>query len=152
MIIRKATVEDQSAIFRLVETVLADYGLSTDAEQTDQDIMDLDDHYFNNKGFFAVIENRDKIIGSYGIYHVDDRRCELRKMYVYKAYQGMGLCKRLMDDAIAKAIELEYSEMILESNSLLGKALALYTKYGFEKVQPMHLSDRCDLVMLKKLS
>jgi len=152
MIIRKATANDQSAIFKLVEKVLADYGLSTNAEHTDQDILDLNEHYFNNQGHFAVIENKDRIIGSYGIYHVNDLRCELRKMYVYKEYQGMGLGKQLMDDATTKAIQLGYCEMILESNSVLKKAMALYTKYGFEKVQPMHLSDRCDLVMFKKLN
>ena len=41
--------------------------------------------------------------------------------------------------------------MFLESNQVLKKALGLHKKYGFEQIIAEHLSDRCDLAMIKNL-
>lgn len=149
--LRKAESGEEEKVFELVKTVLADYGLRTDPRGTDQDISDFNKYYFNQGGWFSVIENDGRIIGSYGIYHINDSICELRKMYLLKDYQGQGLGKGMMEDALKKARDLGYSEMILESNSILTKALGLYRKYGFESYTPEHLSDRCDLSMKRKI-
>jgi len=148
---RKPEKGEESLILELVRTVLSDYGLKTDPEGTDRDISDIDQYYFSRGGWFSVIETGGKIIGSYGIYRIDDSICELRKMYLMKAYQGRGLGKRMMDEALKKAKDMGFSEMILESNSILKNALALYRKYGFEEYKPEHLSDRCDLTMKRKI-
>lgn len=149
--LRKADNTDQHNIFLLVKTVLSDYGLKTDPERTDKDISDLDLYYFKNKGWFAVIEDKGKIIGSYGIYHIDDYTCELRKMYLLPGFQGQGLGKLMMQDAIHRAEKLGYNEMILETNKVLDKAIGLYKKYGFTEFVPEHLSSRCDLAMKKHI-
>jgi putative acetyltransferase len=72
-------------------------------------------------------------------------------MYLLAEYQGQGLGRSMMEDALKRAVELGYKEMILETNTLLDKAIRLYRKYGFEEYAPGHLSDRCDLAMKKKL-
>ncbi|MCE5347770.1 MAG: GNAT family N-acetyltransferase [Bacteroidales bacterium] len=149
--LRKANKGDESKIMEVVKTVLSDYGLKTNPDETDRDICDLENYYFNRNGWFAVIENDREIIGSYGIFMIDKKSCELRKMYLLKDYQGQGLGKILMDNAINKAKELGYSIMVLETNKLLGKAISMYEKYGFVQYSPSHLSDRCDFAMRKKL-
>jgi putative acetyltransferase len=149
--LRKAESGEEDKIFELVKTVLSDYGLKTDPKGTDQDLSDIDRYYFNQDGWFSVIDQEGRIIGSYGIYRINDSVCELRKMYLLNEYQGQGLGKRMMEDALKKARELGYSEMILESNSVLTKALGLYRKYGFMVYTPAHLSDRCDLTMKRKI-
>jgi putative acetyltransferase len=149
--LRKATKEDEPKIIDLVESVLSDYGLKTNPTETDKDLSDLEGYYFNKTGWFALIEKEDKIIGSYGIFNIDGKTCELRKMYLLNGYQGRGLGKLMMEDALNKASELGYSEMILETNNLLDKAIVLYGKYGFVQYEPSHLSDRCNFAMRKKL-
>ncbi len=149
--LRKFKKGEEKSVFELVKTVLADYGLKTDPAGTDLDLSDIDLHYFSRGGWFSVIENEGKIIGSYGIYPVNDIVCELRKMYLLKEFHGQGLGKRMMEEALIQARELGYTEMILESNSLLKNALALYRKYGFEEYAPDHLSDRCDITMKRKI-
>lgn len=148
---RKPDKGEESLILELVGTVLSDYGLKTDPDETDQDISDIDQYYFRRGGWFSVIETEGKIIGSYGIYRIDDSVCELRKMYLLKSFQGQGLGRKMMDEALKKAKELGFSEMILESNSVLKNALVLYRKYGFEEYKPGHLSNRCDLTMKRKI-
>lgn len=149
--IRKANTEEQFIILELVGKVLADYDLAVNTKSTDKDITDLNQHYFDNNGWFAVLEQNEKIIGTYGIYRTDNNVCELRKMYLLKEYQGLGLGKIMLDDALEVAKKLGYNKMILETNKVLQKAMQLYKKYGFIEYHPSHLSDRCDFAMLKKL-
>jgi putative acetyltransferase len=149
--LRKANKEDESKIMDLVKSVLSDYGLKTNPHETDKDLFDLEDYYFSKNGWFAVLEMESGIIGSYGIFKIDEKTCELRKMYLLNNYQGQGLGKLMMVDAFKKARELGYSEIVLETNKLLDKAIAMYGKYGFVSYNPSHLSDRCDFAMRKDL-
>jgi len=149
--LRKAKNGEEKTIFALIKTVLSEYGLKTDPEGTDKDISDISNNYFNNGGWFSVMVSHGRIIGSYGIYRIDDTICELRKMYLLKEYRGQGLGKRMMQDALKKALMLGYSQMILESNKVLIEARGLYKKFGFVEYTPTHLSNRCDLSMRRKI-
>ena len=145
--LRKAKQGDEKAIFEMVKSVLNKYGISTNADKTDKDLSDINKYYFHNKGWFEVLIDDETIIGSYGIFHITDSICELRKMYLLPEYQGKGLGKMMMNASLQKARELDYIQMILESNKLLDRALELYKKFGFMEYVPDHFSDRCDLAM-----
>lgn len=95
--------------------------------------------------------NRKNNIGSYGLLFVNKNTCELRKMYLLQEYQGKGLGRLLLENAFAKAKELGYKEIIIETNTRLDKAVTLYLKHGFTYYKPNHLSDRCDVGMKKNL-
>ena len=73
--IRKANRGEETEIMNLVKAVLSDYGLKTDPV-TDQDISDLDHEYFNKNGWFAVLKSNNDIIGTYGIFRIDNKICE----------------------------------------------------------------------------
>ncbi len=149
--LRKARPGDEKVIFDLVKAVLSDYGLKVNPGSTDKDISDLNKYYFENNGWFSVLEAEGKIIGSYGIFKIDELRCELRKMYLFNQYQGKGWGRLMLEDAIEKAKSLGYHEMLLETNKLLVRAMRLYQKYGFTEITNQHLSDRCDLAMSRQL-
>jgi putative acetyltransferase len=148
---RKARKGEESKIFELVKTVLADYQIVTNANTPDKDLSDLDKLYFNSNGWFTVIEKDTEIIGSYGLHRINSNICELRKMYLLTEYQGQGLGKLMMEDALKKAKELGYRQIVLESNKLLEKALNLYRKYGFAEYIPDLILDRYDVAMTKML-
>ncbi len=149
--LRKANKGDESKIIDLVKSVLSDYGLKTNPQETDKDLSDIENYYFSKNGWFAVLEKESEIISSYGIFKIDEKTCELRKMYLLNNYQGKGLGKLMMEDAFKKTGELGYSVIVLETNKLLDKAITLYGKYGFVQYNPNHLSDRCDFAMRKEL-
>jgi putative acetyltransferase len=142
---------DEPEVMNLLKTVLAGYGLKTNPAVTDRDILDIEQSYLQNNGAFQVLTEDKKIIGSFGIFKMSADVCELRKMYLYKSYHSLGLGKRLMTEAINAAKSLGYTEMVLETNSVLKEAKRLYEKFGFKEYQPDHLSDRCDYAMKLKL-
>lgn len=151
MMIRKASNADAPEIKGLVFSVLQSYGLQPDPSHTDADLDDIERCYFQARGWFAVLVDGADIIGSYGLCLVDDATCELRKMYLNPQYRGKGYGKQLLEDALAKAAELGYKTVTLETASVLREAIALYLKYGFEPYAATHLSPRCDQAYMKRL-
>lgn len=143
--LRLANNKDCGNIAQLVYGVLKEYGLKPDPDSTDADIKDVESSYFRRGGMFYVLEvEGGSVIGAYGLYPMDERTCELRKMYLDKAQRGKGLGKLLLDDALSKARQLGFERMILETASVLKEAIALYKSYGFVEYNPPHMSSRCD--------
>ncbi len=144
-IIRPAANKDSSEIKALIFGILEEYKLSSDPESTDSDLENIEQYYTNNNGIFDVILNPGgEIIASTGIFRINKKTCELRKMYLRKSYRGMGLGKFLLDHSIEEAKRLGYKKIILETASVLKEAISLYERYGFEQYKPEHISRRCD--------
>ena len=150
--LRLANNTDREDITRLVFDVLKEYGLKPDPASTDADLKDIESSYFERGGTFLVLAEKDgSILGAYGLYPMENQTCELRKMYLHKAYRGQGLGKLLMEDALSRARQLGFSKMVLETASVLTEAIALYKHYGFKEYQPDHMSERCDQACLLEL-
>jgi GNAT superfamily N-acetyltransferase len=144
-IIRPATNGDTENVRMLVFGVLAEFGLAGDPETTDADLGDIEGYYLNRGGMFEVIEtDRFAIVGSVGIYPMDDRRCELRKMYLAREVRGKGLGKLLLERAISFARSAGFTSIVLETASVLKDAISLYERYGFRPVASDHLAARAD--------
>ena len=143
--LRPANNKDCDNITSLVYSILREYDLKPDPTCTDADIQDIESSYFGQGGMFFVLEVEDgSIIGAYGLYPIDEKTCELRKMYLHKAHRRKGLGKFLLDDALSKARKIGFKRMILETASVLKEAIALYKSYGFVEYNPQHMSSRCD--------
>ena len=151
--LREATNADCKAVRELVFAVLAEYGLKSDPGCTDADLGDIEQSYRARGGLFRVLEDPDgAIIGAYGLYPMESGTCELRKMYLRRAWRGQGLGKRLLDDALAQARRLGFARVLLETASVLKEAITLYERYGFAPYHPDHLSSRCDQAYFLELT
>ena len=149
--IRKAKRGDEAKVLDLVEEVLKYYDLELNPEIEDLDITDIPKYYTQNNGDFEVIEFKGKIVGSYGIYRLDEDTCELRKMYLNQSFQGLGLGNIMVENSFKLAKELNYKKITLQTNSVLYKAVKLYKKYGFEEFDE-EVCDRCDIAMIKSIA
>jgi len=150
--LRPANNKDCGKVTELVYGVLKEYGLKPDPGATDIDLKDIEQSYLERGGAFYVLEEKDgSIIGAYGIYPIDEETCELRKMYLHSSYRGKGLGKLLLEDALAKAGQIGFKRMTLETASVLREAISLYKSYGFVEYEPEHLSSRCDQAFMLEL-
>lgn len=144
MIFRKATNADASSINEVVFSVLKEYGLKPDPVETDLDLTDLERFYFSTGGHFEVCELDGCVVGTWGLYPLTNKSCELRKMYLDPACRGKGLGKLMLDRALKKARELGFHRVELETASILKEAIGLYQKRGFKPIARRHLASRCD--------
>ena len=145
LIIRPANNTDCERVAKLVFDVLAEFGLEPDPETTDSDLKDLEANYLRRGGMFEVIEDPDaNLLGSFGLYPINNTVCELRKMYFVPSARGSGLGKHILKRALANARALGFTQIVLETSSKLIAANRLYLQFGFRPADSDHLASRAD--------
>src|ERR1043165_9434809 len=113
---RGATNADCADVQKLVFGVLAEFGLAPDFDGTDRDITDIETHYLDRGGVFEVLEKeKGKIVGTVGLYPLDETTIELRKMYFAPEVRGRGIGQKLLREMIEKARNLGYLRVYLET-------------------------------------
>jgi len=141
--IRPARPADAPAVRALVNEVLAEFALAPDPGRTDADLADLPAAYAGGC-FDVLVEPGGGIIGCVGVYRIDAGTCELRKMYLRGEWRGRGLGRRLLEHGLACARRLGFRTVVLETATVLTRAVAMYERHGFRRYYPDHMSSRCN--------
>lgn len=145
LVLREATNADAERIKSLVFGVLREFGLEPDPVETDSDLNNIDRNYFKRGGSFDVIvDKQDNIVGTVGIYPITLHICELRKMYFDKSIRGKGYGRKILERTVKEAKCLGFTQMTLETASILKAAIYLYESFGFRPFTPDHHAARSD--------
>lgn len=149
--IRSARTADEAGIRALIFSVRAACGLPLPPAGTDNDLFDLRTFYFESGGDFSVLLAGERLIGTVALLRKGREEGELRKMYLEPRYHGRGLGRRLLEHALARARELGFVRVTLETASVLEGAVALYERSGFRRYEAAHRSAHSDLSMVREL-
>ena len=156
--IRNIEPTDNVAIAAVIRAALTEFGANKPGtvyfDPTTDHLFEL----FKASGsVYYVAEQNGTILGGCGIFPTEalpEKTCELVKLYLDKAARGTGLGKRLLLKAMDWAKANGYEQVYLESMPELSKAVSIYEKVGFEKLNKALGNsghDGCDIWMLKKL-
>ncbi|MDQ3893624.1 MAG: GNAT family N-acetyltransferase [Actinomycetota bacterium] len=74
--------------------------------------------------------------GCAALRRIDDRTCELKRLYVRPSVRGGGLGRRLAEAAIAEARRRRYARMLLDTLPPMRAARGLYESLGFRETEP----------------
>ncbi|MDQ7994496.1 MAG: helix-turn-helix domain-containing GNAT family N-acetyltransferase [Luteibacter sp.] len=99
--------------------------------------------------FFALYAG--EVVGTCALIHEGEGVYELSKMGVDENYRGLGAGRALLDAAIADYRARGGTELFLESNSKLTKALGMYQRAGFvlqPALRPGSHYERADVYMV----
>lgn len=133
--LREAAAADGAGIRAVIVTVMTEYGLSSDLDGNDADLDDVVASYRGRGGSFRVVTSVDgDIVGCGGLYPVDKREAEIRRMYLLPSARGFGVGRTLLEELIAFAEERRFERVVLETASVLKEAISLYCKRGFVPV------------------
>ena len=80
--IRFATNDDTTSVRELINGILGEYGLSPDPAGVDSDLDNIEMSYMARGGYFEVITDRQQVVGTVGLYPLDESRIELRNRQV----------------------------------------------------------------------
>jgi GNAT superfamily N-acetyltransferase len=85
-------------------------------------------------GAFLVIYADGKPVAGGGLKRDEDGVAEIKRMYVVPAARRQGLGRRLLEELEAKARELGYARIRLDTGARQPHARALYTSAGFKPI------------------
>jgi GNAT superfamily N-acetyltransferase len=69
-----------------------------------------------------------------GVKRLDDRRCEIKKMYVVPEWRGKGVARRLLHELEDRARGLGYAIARLDTGPKQQSARGLYEDEGYEQI------------------
>src|SRR5512147_1350425 len=145
--LRQATNQDGEQIRGLIARVLSEYGIGTCASTTERDLVDIETSYRTAGGDFYVLMDGATVIGTVALHRESAAVGELCRMYLDRPYRGRGLGRRLFELAIDLAESLGFSELRLETASVLTQAIALYESAGFTRSGETPTGSNCNVVM-----
>ena len=103
----------------------------------DKELEEIDRQYAGPGGVLLLALHADgTALGCVGVRRIDDAVAELKRMYVKPAARGLGLGKRLLDEALQRAMALGYAAIRLDTLPEMGAAIQMYQTSGFQPIAP----------------
>lgn len=99
-----------------------------------QDFEDVQAHYFERRGIFLVALDAGRVIGTGAIRPIDEKMCELKRMWLLEEYHGKGIGYRLIQQLFEFARDTGYERIRLETGEQQERAINFYKRVGFEIV------------------
>lgn len=135
-LVRIEPVEGAEAL-AVVRTLLEEYwksfGFTPCFQNFAAELEGLPGSYAPPRGRLAIAWVDGEAAGCIALRPADGSRGEAKRLFVRPAFRGHGLGRALVEWLIAEARSAGYTELIGDSLPVMGEALALYDRIGFER-------------------
>lgn len=103
-------------------------------------------------GFIYYAKLGNEIVGTASLLKKSETQYELAKMAVSGKARGYGIGTILLEHCLKVARQKQIQTLVLYSNTILGSAIHLYRKFGFEEIElESGLYERANIKMQKHL-
>ena len=158
-VVRPWKPEDRDKAVAIVETCLAEYGVSVERDYAGfRDVVDVEEHYWKNKtGELWVCEELETgvIVGTGGYCEIERESnvVEIKKMYLSRHARGKGLGRAVLETLERRIKEKGYCEIHIQTATFLKEACKLYQSAGYRKAgSEIPWIQECDLLLKKSVT
>ena len=113
-------------------------GVDLGFQDFDRELASLPGEYnwAMGKGCLLIALDHGKPVGCVGCRPLQGMTCEMKRLYVRPEARGTGIGEALARAIVDEARRLGYEAMRLDSLPFMEKAVALYERLGFHKIEP----------------
>ena len=131
--VRAITEAEVEAAVALVRDTLTEFGLTFGVgANTDTGLLTLPGSYREPGGqFFVAIADDGQVVGTAGVFPIEPRIYELRKMYLRPQVRGQGVGAQLFDACLAFCRQHGAQAIVLNTREDMRAAVAFYERRGF---------------------
>lgn len=137
-LIEVTTTGEIQVVRELFDEYAVSIGIDLTFQNFEQELIHIADIYTPPEGALLLAKQDGTPAGCVGLRKMEDRRCEMKRLYVRPKFRGKGLGKALCSRIILKGRQLGYKEMLLDTLSTMVDAQALYRSHGFRETVPYY--------------
>jgi N-acetylglutamate synthase-like GNAT family acetyltransferase len=120
-------------------------------QDIEEELNSFPKKYAEPDGSFIIAKENENIIGCVGLRKLDNKTCEMKRLFVNDNYKGKGIGKKLVEKVIAEAKIKNYGKMRLDTLDIMESALGIYYKSGFYEIKPYYNNPSTGVVYLEKI-
>ncbi len=132
------TTREIQVVRELFNEYAVSIGIDLTFQNFEQELIHIADIYTPPEGALLLAKQDGLPAGCVGLRKMEDRRCEMKRLYVRPKFRGKGLGKALCSRIILKGRQLGYKEMLLDTLSTMVDAQTLYRSHGFRETVPYY--------------
>jgi len=105
----------------------------------EKELAELPGEYVPPGGRLLLAYDNSEVAGCIALRRLDERTCEMKRLFVREQFRGQGLGPRLITVIIEEAKQIGYERMRLDTlPPKMNDAIALYRSYGFTEIAPYY--------------
>jgi GNAT superfamily N-acetyltransferase len=135
-IVSADSAENLSAVKALFQEYWDSFGFTPCFQGFDSELAALPGKYAPPRGRLALAVVGGEPAGCVALRPIDEARCEAKRLYVRPKFRSLGIGKALLEWVIAEARSAGYEEMVGDTMPVMGRALGMYERVGFERTGP----------------
>jgi ribosomal protein S18 acetylase RimI-like enzyme len=120
-------------------------------QNIDDELNHFPEKYKEPEGTFFIAKENHKIIGCIGVKKLENKICEMKRLFVQDNYKGNGIGKKLVELIIAEAKAIHYEKIRLDTLDTMEAALSIYYKNNFYEIEPYYNNPADGVVYLEKV-
>jgi ribosomal protein S18 acetylase RimI-like enzyme len=150
--LRRYRPEDAEAVWDLHVTALAAVDALAPPGPHDADLQAIESVYLDGRGEFLVGTVGDRPVAMGALRAHPSGSAELKRMRVHPDHQGRGFGRAVLEALEARAAELGYTRVVLDTTPKQAAAIALYRKTGYTLLEERAIRGWNALVFEKRLA
>ena len=116
----------------------------------DEELKHLEQKYGLPYGRLYLAYCDDALAGCIGLRKIDEKNCEVKRLYVRPEFRGQHIGNILVQKIIEDAGEIGYSHMLLDTLPFLESAIHLYKAFGFYEIESYNNSPMETSIYMKR--
>lgn len=141
-LIHPASTQELALVREIFQEYADTLDIDLDFQGFAQELASLPGDYAEPRGHLVLAMVEGAVAGCCALRPIDDvdytNACEMKRLFVRKAFRGFGLGRLLVDHTLATAAQLGYSCVLLDTLDSMESARALYADFGFEEIPPYY--------------
>ena len=147
-------LETEEEIYMAKELIL-EYikWLNTDLsfQNIDDELNNFPQKYKSPNGEFIIAKENNNVIGCVAIKRLENKICEMKRLFVKDEYKRKGIGKKLVEKIIEESKMKNYEKMRLDTLNTMKAALDIYYENGFYEIEPYYNNPNSGVVYLEKV-
>jgi putative acetyltransferase len=135
---------DTPELVRIARELFVEYSESLGVDLCFQgfaeELARLPGEYARPAGRLMLVFNGHKAVGCGALRPIDDRVCEMKRVYLRPSVRGKGAGRVLIGALIETAREIGYEQMRLDTLPSMTRAMEIYRSLGFKEIAPYRIN------------